>query len=177
MLANFSANFCRYRGVSSFFFLFIYAAGAEPSPLLLRPFIGLLFQPWMKDGDDCIAISGTNEWQGKPKYSEKTWSITALSTAGPTRLALDSNPGGRGRKLGTTKSGFLSNCIDSVSLPLYLGSGVILQFHHQFIILPINSRTRGNVGVIENVSDCIYQNTSLVSLDVSVHLLIQCSKY
>jgi hypothetical protein len=26
--------------------------GVEPSPLLLRPFIGLLYQLWMIDGDD-----------------------------------------------------------------------------------------------------------------------------
>jgi hypothetical protein len=33
-------------------------AGLEPSPLLLRPFIGLLYQLWFIDGDDCGAISG-----------------------------------------------------------------------------------------------------------------------
>jgi hypothetical protein len=49
----------------------MYGAGVEPSLLLLRPFIGLLYQPWMIDGDDCGAISGMNEWQGKPKHSKK----------------------------------------------------------------------------------------------------------
>jgi hypothetical protein len=39
----------------------------EPSPLLLRSFIGLLYQPWKTDGVDC----GLNEWQGKPKYRSK----------------------------------------------------------------------------------------------------------
>jgi hypothetical protein len=34
-------------------FLFLYGAGVEP-------FIGLLYQPWMVDGDDCGAISGMN---------------------------------------------------------------------------------------------------------------------
>jgi hypothetical protein len=52
--------------------LFIYWAGVEPSPLFWRPFIGLLYQPGMTDGDDCMAVSGTNEWQGKPRYSEET---------------------------------------------------------------------------------------------------------
>jgi hypothetical protein len=38
----------------------------EPSPLLLRPFAGLLYQPWMTDDDDdddddCGAISERNE--------------------------------------------------------------------------------------------------------------------
>jgi hypothetical protein len=66
------------------FFLFIYEAAVEPSPLLLRPFIGLLYQLWMIDGDDCGAISGTNEWQGKPEYSEETCRSAALSTTDAT---------------------------------------------------------------------------------------------
>jgi hypothetical protein len=33
----------------------------QPSALLLRPFDGPLYQPWMTDGDDCGAISGMNE--------------------------------------------------------------------------------------------------------------------
>jgi hypothetical protein len=37
--------------------------------IILRPFIGLLYQHWMIDGDDCEAIGGMNEWQGKQKYS------------------------------------------------------------------------------------------------------------
>jgi hypothetical protein len=64
--------------------LYIYGAGVEPSPLLLRPFIGLLHQPWMIDGDDCGVISGMNEWQGKPKYWEETCPSAALSTTDPT---------------------------------------------------------------------------------------------
>jgi hypothetical protein len=38
----------------------------EPSPLLLRPFIGLSYQPLMIDGDDCGAIDGMNEWKHAP---------------------------------------------------------------------------------------------------------------
>jgi hypothetical protein len=38
-----------------------FGAGVEPSPLLLLPFTGLLYQPWMIDSDDCGAISGMNE--------------------------------------------------------------------------------------------------------------------
>jgi hypothetical protein len=53
----------------------------EPSPLIPRPFIGLLYQPWMIDGDNCGAIGGMNEKQGKPKYPGKTCpSAAALST-------------------------------------------------------------------------------------------------
>jgi hypothetical protein len=53
------------------FFLFIYGAGMEPSPLFLRLFIGLLYQPWMIDGGGRGAVSGINEWQGKPKYTKE----------------------------------------------------------------------------------------------------------
>jgi hypothetical protein len=34
--------------------------------------------------DDCAAVSGINDWQGKPEYSEKTCSSAALSTKNPT---------------------------------------------------------------------------------------------
>jgi hypothetical protein len=66
-------------------FMFISGAGVEPGPLLLRPFIASFYQPWMIDGDDCGAITGMNEWQSKPKYSEETCSNAALSTQTRTR--------------------------------------------------------------------------------------------
>jgi hypothetical protein len=65
-------------------FLFICGVGVEPSPLLLLPFIGLLYQPWRIDGDEYGEISIINERQGKPKYSEKTCPIAALSTTDAT---------------------------------------------------------------------------------------------
>jgi hypothetical protein len=43
-------------------------AGAETIPLLLWPFIGLLFPSLLIDGDDCGAVSGINEWY--VQYSE-----------------------------------------------------------------------------------------------------------
>jgi hypothetical protein len=46
-----------------YYFLFIYGARVEPSPILLQSFIGLLYQPWMIDGDDCGAIGGMIKWQ------------------------------------------------------------------------------------------------------------------
>jgi hypothetical protein len=58
-------------------FLFTNGAGVEPH---------LLYQPWMMDGDDCGAISGMNEWQGKPKYPEKTCPSAVLPTADPQDL-------------------------------------------------------------------------------------------
>jgi hypothetical protein len=56
----------------------------EPSPLLLRSSLGLLFQPCMTDGDDCGAVSVMHQWQGKPKYSEETCPSAAMSTVDPT---------------------------------------------------------------------------------------------
>jgi hypothetical protein len=58
-------------------FLFIYGTGVEPAPILLRSFIGVLYQPWMADGDDCGAISGMNE------YSKKTRPSAALYNKDP----------------------------------------------------------------------------------------------
>jgi hypothetical protein len=53
-----------------FLFLFIYGAGVESKPLLLRAIIGLLDKPWMIDDDDYGAVSGMNGWQGKPKCTD-----------------------------------------------------------------------------------------------------------
>jgi hypothetical protein len=60
-------------------FLFIYRAGVKPSPLLLRPLTGLLYQPCMIMNDDCGAVSGINDWQRKPKHSVKTWPVQLCS--------------------------------------------------------------------------------------------------
>jgi hypothetical protein len=35
----------------------------QASPLELRPFIGLLYQPSMTDGDDCGVVGRMNDWQ------------------------------------------------------------------------------------------------------------------
>jgi hypothetical protein len=56
----------------------------EPSPLLLRPFIGLFYQPLVIDGDDGGAISGMIDRQGKCKYRKLTYHSAALSTTDPT---------------------------------------------------------------------------------------------
>jgi hypothetical protein len=84
----------------SFIYLFIAGTEVEPSPLLLRPFIGLLHQPWMVDADDYGAIGGMNEWQGKPMYSEETFPSAAQTTTDPIRPDLGSKTGRRGGKPG-----------------------------------------------------------------------------
>jgi hypothetical protein len=78
--------------------LFVYGAVVEQRSLLLRQFIGLLYQSWMIDGDDCGAVGGVNEWQGKPKYSEETRPSSAQSTKDPTCLDPGLNPDRRGGK-------------------------------------------------------------------------------
>jgi hypothetical protein len=45
----------------------------------------------MIDVEDCEAIGGLNEWQGKPKYSKKTCPSAALSTKDRTWLDPGSN--------------------------------------------------------------------------------------
>jgi hypothetical protein len=42
--------------------LFIYWAALEPSPLLLRSFAGLLYQPWMTY-DDSRETGGMHNWR------------------------------------------------------------------------------------------------------------------
>jgi hypothetical protein len=68
-----------------FFFAFFCCcwAGVEPSQLLLRPLLGLLYQPYIIDGDDCGAVTEMNEWQGNLKYSVKISPSAALSTVNP----------------------------------------------------------------------------------------------
>jgi hypothetical protein len=58
----------------------------ESSGLLLRPLIGILYQPWMIEDVGFGAIGETNDWQGKLMYLEKTYPSTTLSTTNPTRL-------------------------------------------------------------------------------------------
>jgi hypothetical protein len=58
----------------------------EPRPLFLRPFIGQLYQPWLRDGDVFEAIIGINYWQDKPKYSKKESAAMPLY---PTPLPCD----------------------------------------------------------------------------------------
>jgi hypothetical protein len=47
----------------------------------------------MIDDEDCGAIGGMNEWQGKPEYWEETCVSAAVSSIDPTSLDAGSNPG------------------------------------------------------------------------------------
>jgi hypothetical protein len=89
--------------LSSAFCLLIYEAGVEPSPLLTRPFSGPQYSPRVIDGDNYEAISGMNEWQRKPKYSEEICPSAAVSTTDPTWLEPGSNPGRRCGKPATDR--------------------------------------------------------------------------
>jgi hypothetical protein len=58
-------------------------AGVERSPLILRPHIGLLYQPWMAgdddydydDGDDCGPVGGINDRRGNRSTQTKYVSV------------------------------------------------------------------------------------------------------
>jgi hypothetical protein len=52
-------------------FKFIYGARVEQSPVLPLQFIGLLHQPWMIDGDDCVTFSGMNHWPIAPALDDR----------------------------------------------------------------------------------------------------------
>jgi hypothetical protein len=103
-----------------FYFLFTYEAGVEPSPLVLRQLIGLLYQPWMIDGDDCGAVGGMND-KGKPKYLEKTSLITVLSITNITWLGPGSNTGHRERKPAWTED--TRKSVDIFSAPAGIRCG------------------------------------------------------
>jgi hypothetical protein len=85
----------KYQPLCGLYSLFnnFYWPGAQSTFPLLWPFIDLLYQPWVRDGDDCGAISGVDGLQWKPKYSEKTCSSSVLSTTNPTWLDPASNMG------------------------------------------------------------------------------------
>jgi hypothetical protein len=68
------------RLVGCYIYIYIYGTAVEPSPLLLRPFIGPFYQPWIIDDDDCGPISAMNQWQGNRRALMKP----ALSTTRPT---------------------------------------------------------------------------------------------
>jgi hypothetical protein len=53
--------------------------------------------------DDCGAIDGMNDGQGKSAYSEKPCPNASLSTTNPTWLDSGSNPGRRGGKPATNR--------------------------------------------------------------------------
>jgi hypothetical protein len=68
--------------------------------LVRRPLIDLLYQHRIIH--DNVWSSWWNEnWQGKPKYSEKTCASATLSTTNPTWSDLGSNPGRCGGKPAT----------------------------------------------------------------------------
>jgi hypothetical protein len=76
------------RGLNSYvrlLFFFIIVSGVRLSPLGTAATTGLLYKPQMIDDGDCGKKNLWNEdWQGKPKYSEKTCPSATLSTTNPT---------------------------------------------------------------------------------------------
>jgi hypothetical protein len=55
----------------------------EPSPILLRPIIGLLYLPCKIDNSDCGVIGEMNDWQRKLKYSEESHLSGTVSSTNP----------------------------------------------------------------------------------------------
>jgi hypothetical protein len=88
------------------FFFIIYWAGESLSPL------GTSFTNWpiLPAPDDrwwwMWSCRWNEDWQGKPKYSEKTCPSATLSITDPTRPDLRSNSGRRGGKPATNRLGY-----------------------------------------------------------------------
>jgi hypothetical protein len=64
---------------------------------------GLLYQPQTIGEGDCGENWWNEDWQGKPKYSEKACPSATLSTTNPTSLDPGLNPGRRGGKPPTNR--------------------------------------------------------------------------
>jgi hypothetical protein len=88
---------------------------ASKSNIILT-YIGLLYQPWMIDGDDCRAVNGMNEWQGIPKYSEETRPSADLSSTVTLCLEPGSNSN---RCYGKPTTYSLSLVMDQKRIQLY----------------------------------------------------------
>jgi hypothetical protein len=126
---------------------------------LLWPFIGLLHQPWMIDGDDCGAISGMNEWQGKRKCSEETGPSITVSITDRTLRDQGSNPGCRcGRTMSVLRfvqlklieiQRFKLDITVNWNVPLLLHTFVILSMRRGLSVLV--ARCNGRVkGLLKN---------------------------
>jgi hypothetical protein len=82
---------------------------------------GLLYQPWMNDGDDCGAVSWMSEWQGKLKYLEITCVNAALSTTDLTCIDVGLNLGHYGGKP-------ITDCL-SYGTALQFMASITIHFH------------------------------------------------
>jgi hypothetical protein len=72
-----------------FIYLFIYLLGwSGLKSTITAATIDLLYQPWkIHDDDDCWAINGMNDWQGKPEVpgEDLPQRLTASATARPKK--------------------------------------------------------------------------------------------
>jgi hypothetical protein len=82
---------------------FFYSQWGKTESLGTATTTGLLYQPQMIGDADCGETDGNEDWQGKPKYSEKTCPSATLSTTNPTWLDPGLNPGRRGGKPATNR--------------------------------------------------------------------------
>jgi hypothetical protein len=93
---NFPASF----GFSDFGFFFL-GVRQDWVHLVLWPLPGVLYQPRMTD--DERGAQWNENWQGKPKFSEKTCPSATLSATNPIWPDLGSNLGRRGGKPATNR--------------------------------------------------------------------------
>jgi hypothetical protein len=97
-------------------FLLIYWAGAEPSPLVLKPFIGLLYQRRVTEGGDCGAVEQLVAWmngRGNRSTRRKPAPVQ-LSATDSTWLDPGSNPGRRGGKPATSRLSYgTTKCLNT----------------------------------------------------------------
>jgi hypothetical protein len=82
-----------------------------------------------------------NEWQGKPKYWEKTCPGATLSTTNPTWPDPGLNPGRRGGKPAPNRFSY--------------GAAITLMIHNQYLCSTVHNSTEGNVSSYEAATEWI----------------------
>jgi hypothetical protein len=103
---------------------------------------GLLYQPRMIGDGDCGEIWWNDDWQGKPKYSEKTCPNATLSTTNRTRLDPGLNPGRRVGKPATNRLSYgaaYTKCYTPYNFTGFLSCDVIWK---QLPFVPVPAAAR-----------------------------------
>jgi hypothetical protein len=93
-------------------------SGVRLSPLGTAANSGLLYKPQMIDEDDFWSNWWNEIWQGKPKYSEKTYPSATLSPQNPTWQTRSRTPDRSGGKPATNRLSYGAPFFSPISSPL-----------------------------------------------------------
>jgi hypothetical protein len=155
-----------YTSSSYYFLLLLFLVGWDWVHLVLRPLLACCTSPY--DRWWWLWNNWWNaNWQGKPKYLEKTRPSSTRSTTNPTWLDLGSNPGRRGGKpadnslsYGTALHFIIPRETEVWILKLPLGSSKFMLAHSNAVI--IGSGCCGTHGIIFCLANHMPRNTKAI---------------